>query len=66
MVLDIDCAPIVSMGAGGSKRAGGNTSALSAFQWTAVLMCILYEGIISCPAWQRGCPCLLKAMPSGE
>ena len=43
MVLDIDCAPIASRGAGVSKRAGGNAPA---FQWAAVFMCILY-GIIA-------------------
>ena len=43
MVLDIDCAPIASWGAGSGKRAGVN---MSAFQRTAEFMCILY-GVIT-------------------
>lgn len=43
MVLDIDCAPIASGGAGSGKRAGANTPA---FQWAAVFMGILY-GVIA-------------------
>lgn len=43
MVFDIDCAPIVSRGAGSSKRAGADTSA---FQWATVFMGILY-GVIA-------------------
>ena len=43
IILDIDCAPIASGGAGSGKRAGGNTPA---FQWAAVFMCILY-GVIA-------------------
>ena len=43
IILDIDCAPIASGGAGSGKRAGANTPA---FQWATVFMCILY-GVIA-------------------